>query len=93
MLRGVFQRESKSYFEKTAGQLREVVTRELVEEEGFTRDVIETELYLNMRFEGTDAPMMIKEPSKIQPFVRSWMNFETAKGVRIRDGKSRSNRR
>ena len=69
-----YSKENEKLFEKTADELREVVTRELVEEEGFTRDVIETELYLNMRFEGTDAPMMIKEPSKKSNPSRSFMD-------------------
>ena len=71
MLCRVFERERKGCL-KAATELREIVTQ-LVEEEGFARDVIETELYLNMRFEGTDAPMMVKEPSKSNP-SRSFMN-------------------
>ena len=68
-----YSKENEKLFEKAATELREIVTRELVEEEGFARDVIETELYLNMRFEGTDAPMMVKEPSKSNP-SRSFMD-------------------
>ena len=69
-----YTEENEKLFEKTADELRKVVTQELVEEEGFARDVIETELYLNMRFEGTDAPMMIKEPSKKSNPSRSFMD-------------------
>jgi 5-oxoprolinase (ATP-hydrolysing) len=58
-----YSKENEEIFENTAKELREIVKRELMEEEGFSGETIETELYLNMRFEGTDAPMMIREPT------------------------------
>ena len=65
-----YSKENEKLFEKAAAASKS--SAELVEEEGFAK-TSSCELYLNMRFEGTDAPMMVKEPSKSNP-SRSFMD-------------------